>query len=65
MIGPKEAALRAQREARVTEKPLRKPTVTEMRKTISVTGKRGRPSKPDALSNADRQRAFRERRKSK
>jgi hypothetical protein len=61
MIGPREAALRAMREARVTKSAPPRATVTEMAKVISVT--RGRPKKADALSNSDRQRAFRARKK--
>ena len=64
MIGPREAALRAMREARVTKSAPPRATVTEIRaaaKAISVT--RGRPKKADALSNSDRQRAFRARKK--
>lgn len=44
----------------VTEKK----TVTELRNDISVTlQKRGRRAKPDTLSNAERQRRHRERKK--
>jgi len=42
--------------ARVTKKPM---TVTEIREAV----RRGRPKKPNALTAAEKQRAYRERRK--
>jgi hypothetical protein len=41
----------------------KKPSVTEIREAISVTGKHGRPKKDDAQSAAERMKAYRQRRK--
>lgn len=69
-VGPKEAQRRRLREqAAILERAylqmaVVRPTVTEIRAAregLSVT--RGRPKKADALSNTDRQRAFRARKK--
>lgn len=66
--GPREIALRALREARVTEsRPLAPPAVTIIPRVGLLptvdTKRRGRPKTGSALTPAEKQRAYRERKR--
>ena len=62
-IGPREAALRAMREARVTKTVTRPAKVSVTRRIEAIINRGGRPKKANALTAAQKQRAYRERKK--
>lgn len=74
MIGPKEQALRAQREARVTKTVTKtsphapKVSVTRLAEAkaavAEIVNRGGRPKKANALTPAQKQKAYRERMRS-